>query len=228
MTSLGAELLRRYMASVHFEGTPGTQSNELVHLRELCRLVETIEFTSLSVQALTAIADAPAPSITAAKRRRLVVGRLLRLLRQEGELPSAAEVTASRSIEADLLATPPGGRGTLRRWLAVRKRKLGWHELRWEARRLRELEAVIGDYPGADDEELTTRWLLRLVRQIVDCGCPPVTRRTDPAVCVCCGATTASHGSRPSPGEANQRKLSAVACNYLKFRRQPTPTAVIF
>ncbi len=224
VSELKAELIRRYATSVHLNGTRGVQEEELGYLRELCRLIEGSDFEEVSYQSLAALGALPAPSGTAARRRRRVIGRLIRLLQHSGELPTSPELAASRAIEAIIFETPEGGRGTLRRWLARRRRKLGWHELRWEAKRLSDLEATIVAHPGADDAELTTRWLLASVRSIVNCGCPPITRRSDPSVCTCCGATSASHGTRPSPNEANQRKLRALARRYLQFRRLPTPT----
>ena len=151
----------------------------------------------------------------------------MRLLQQSGELPTAHEVTSSRAIEKELALTPEGGRGTLRRWLAQHQHELGWHELRWQAHKLRQLEEIVAEHPDADDDGAITRWLWKLVRRVVACNCPPVTRRADPSVCSCCGATIATHGYRPSPSRANQRKLAALGRRYLRFRRLPTPTAVV-
>ena len=226
VSEASAELIRRYAASVHLDGSPGTRENALVDLREFCRIVESANLTRFSYSALAALANSSAPSPTAARRRRRVIGRLIRLLQSSGELPTNAELTASDAIETIVAETLPGGRPTLRRWLAQRRRKVGWWMLRWEAKDLRDLESVIAAYPGADDGELITRWLFRLVRQIVDCGCAPISRSADHDVCACCGATTATHGSRPSPGEPNQRKLRALARRYLQFRRLPVPTSV--
>jgi hypothetical protein len=222
----GAELLRRYLASVHFDGAAGTQENELGFLREVCRLVEAFDFDELSVDVLDRAANSPAPSATATLRRRRVIGRVVRQLRHDGELPTAHELRASRAIEAELIDTPRAGRPTLRRWLASRKRKLGWHELRWEARRLRTLEEVIAEHPDAADDELITRWMFQIVRIVVACDCPPVTRQRNGAICSCCGSTIEKKGSRPSPNEQNQRKLRALGHRYLQFRRLPTPTRI--
>lgn len=222
VSEMRAELIRRYATGVHLGGSRGTQENALVDLREFCRLIEQARLEVISYRSLIALAEIPAPSPTAARRRRRVVDRLIRLLQHSGELPTPKELRASDAIEQTIAAMPTNDRGILRSWLAQRRRTVGWWELRWEARRLQQLELVIGEHPDADDDELITRWLCAIVRQIVDCGCPPVTRRRDPAVCSCCGKTRASHGSRPSPSERKQREYSVVARRYLEHRRFAT------
>jgi hypothetical protein len=213
------ELFRRYAAAVRLEGSRQAQESALADLRALRRLLERADLQEITYDSLTALAKIPAPSAAAAGRYRRVVRRLIRLLQDSGELPTQKEVRASQVIEQALAAAPAGGRRILRSWLAQRRRTVGWWELRFEAERLQQLELVIASYPGADDNELITRWLRVIVRQIVKCECPPLTRRANPAVCSCCGKTSASAGTRPSPSEPKQREYTVPARRYLEYRR---------
>lgn len=215
-----AELVRRYFAGVRLEGRVQTQEQALLDLREVCRLIGELQLISYS--SIAALAAIPAPSPTAAKRRRRVVRRLIKLLQNSGELPTLRELNASKAIEQTIAATPLEGRRVLRSWLAQRRHTVGWWDLRFEAERLYQMELVIAAHPEADDQEWITRWLIAIVRQIVKCDCPPVTRSRNHDVCSTCGKTSASHGTRPSPGERKQHEYSVAARRYLEYRRLAT------
>jgi len=217
-SGVGRELFRRYAAAVRFEGSRERQEVALGDLRALGRLLEGVHLQQISYDSLAALTETPAASPAAAKRYRRVVRRLIRLLQSSGELPTPQEVRSSQVIERAIAATPAGGRRILRSWLAQRQRTVGWWELRFEAERLQQLELLIAANPGADDNELITRWLRVIVRQIVKCKCPPLTRWVNPAVCSCCGKTSAGAGTRPSPSERKQREYALTARRYLDYR----------
>lgn len=222
-SAAGAALLTRYLEVASFEGSRATQETELASLRELCRIVEQTPFETISIASLSAAADAEGASATRALRRRRVVGRLIRILQQRGELPSNRDLTASRGLERELAATPEQGRQLLRRWLARRSRHVGWFELRQEARRLRRLEELIVLYPDAEPTDLFGLWLRALVRPIVNCDCAPLTRAADPTRCPHCGATAETHGMRSSPAAAKQDRIRSLGRKYLAFRALSVP-----
>jgi hypothetical protein len=226
VSPIGAELLRRYHVALEFGGANKTEDEQVHVLYELCRLVAEIPFPTLSIEALEQAAVAQTVTRYRAKCRHRAVRQLIRLLQAAGDLPDSDELAASRRIQEQLAKTPTAGRGTLRRWLAKRQHRLGWHELSWEAKRLRKLEEVLTTASAdLDDRDIIAAWIRTLVRQIVDCGHHPVTRANDPARCNQCGATVDSHGRRPSPGERKQKELRRTAAAYLRFRRLPTPTS---
>jgi hypothetical protein len=221
---IGVELLRRYAEAVEFHGSDESQDQQLLIAYEVCKLVEETVFDGLSIEALQRTADVPAPSKTAAIRRRRAVHQLTRLLQAVGDLPDTRDLAASDRIQTELALTPSPGRGTLRRWLSQRQHRVGAYELSWEAAGLRKLEEVLCEHPRLDDRDVIGLWIRTLVRPIVDCGHHPVTRAIDPGLCAQCGATFATHGSRPSPGEHRQQKFRSRGAAYLRFRRLPTPT----
>ena len=217
---IGAHLIERYRQTLTSDGSIGTQDVEIALLRTLCRLLSEAPLPTLSFSALKDLAERPAPTATAALKQQRVIGRVIRLLQHSGDLPSAAELRSNRQVLRVIAEAPPGGRSTLRSWLAARR--VSWHELAWEAERLCVLEQVLAANPSLDDRDAISAWLVRLVRQVPKCSCPPVTRARDHGRCNSCGATIASHGRRPSPSLRKQRELASLGQEYLRVRRPPT------
>lgn len=217
---LGAALLDLYIARIPVSDSPAAAEQDVLYVRELCRIVEANPFTELSVEALEAAAERDAPSKTALCRRRQVVGRVLRLLEQDG-LPPRRDRTISRNLEQELSRLPRDEQSVIRRWLAYRHDQgVGWHELLYEARRIADLERLRREVGSAvADEDTIGLWIRRTVHPVVACDCPPVTRRHDPLHCCSCNASVVTHGTRPSPGPKKRRELRATGRRYLDFRR---------
>jgi hypothetical protein len=215
----GQLLLERYRAGVDLTrgGTCGEQ--EVAFFRELCRLVEEVDLPLLSVAALEEATKRTAPSATAARRRRVVLARLLRILEADG-LPTRSERNAGKRIDAALRATEPGQRRPVRAWLDSRRKRVCLHELSYEAPRIVALEGIAARASAqADDAEINHEWLGTIVQQVVRCKCPPVTRVRSPKRCKSCGATIATVGARPSPAPRRQRELESIGRRYLQHRR---------
>lgn len=223
---IGAHLIERYRQTLSSDGSIGTQDREIAYLRTLCRLLSAVPLPTLSLSALYELAGQPAATATAALKQQRVVGRVIRLLQHVGELPSTAELRSNRRVLRVIAEAPPGGRSTLRCWLAERQHRVGAQQLFWEAKRLCLLEQVLAANPSLDDRDAISAWLVRLVRQVAKCSCPPVTRARDGSRCNSgsCGATIASHGKRPSPSQRKQKELASLGNKYLRVRRLPTAT----
>jgi hypothetical protein len=217
---LGRLLLERYVEAVDLTDP---SELELVLLTHVCRLVEELPLDTISIRALDEAGEAPQPSKTARRLRRIAAGRLRRLLQATGELPGTRELAAEARIVRLLERAPAAGRGTLARWNEVRA-DIEPFERSHELRRLAQLEEVIAERGLLSDEALIQLWLRRLVRPIVACRCAPVTRAVDPNRCNACGATAESHGTRPSPAPPKQRRLERMGRRYLALRRLPVPT----
>ena len=225
---IGAELLRRYVDAVDYlAGSAWVYQREVELLRAICGMVEDTPFCELSLATLEAAAHAPQPTARRTSTRREAARRLRRLLQSTGELPNAETIRYERFIHLLLSSAPARGRRTLERWEVRRRDRLAAFERYHEIRHLTRLEQVIEDTGATDDAVIVHHWLRRTVRRIVACRCPPVTRSQTPGRCIACGATTATHGSRPSPGPGKQRRLERLAHRYLAFRRLPDPTREI-
>jgi hypothetical protein len=225
-STAGAVLLARYAESLDRSRTNSADA-EIIVLRELCSLVEdpTVTLEPLTVDRLRRIAQRPAPSRTAAERRRRLASRLIALLQKDGIFPDSGELHASRSVMRTLAPLPDGRRSRVARWIEEQREypdgrpKTGWGQLLVHARALAELETLLEDLQLDSEEckDAVGLWLERVVREIVDCGCPPVTRARTPHHCHSCGATPTTHGTRPSPALAKQRELEALARRYLDW-----------
>jgi hypothetical protein len=219
MSATGQLLLDQYLARVDL-GRPGpTMENETVLFYEACRLVEELDLSELSVTTFRAAIDRPGLSKTARMRRRRVTGRFFRILVEDG-FPSARERRARERIEEVLKELGAEHAACVRDW--VRKRldeNVGWYDLSHEIRRIAQLELIASaSSDGCESDELIRKWLYKVVQQVVDCCCPPVTRYPDPTRCKSCGATRAE-GSRPSPGPRKQDELAVVGRRYLDVRQ---------
>lgn len=221
LSESGRGLLERYAAEVDLSRSP---KRELELLWAACRLVEEISFDGLSVRALDEAGAQPQASKAGCRYRRVAAGRFRRLLQASGELPAPGELASEARLRRWIATAPPAARATLGRWSEYRSGVLGAYERSHEIRHLSRLERVIETHGPASDASIIQRWLRESVRPIVNCRCAPVTRAIDPEQCSCCGASVATHGTRPSPGPAKQRRLERLAVRYLVFRRGSTPT----
>lgn len=220
ISETGGSLLNRYLALVDLDRPGPTAENETVFFYELCRLVEQVDLSELSLPKLDSWMNQRGVSRTCRIRRRLIVGRLLRILEADG-FPDARDRRAQGRID-DVLRSVNGHHGVqLRRWVDDRRRAgVGWYELSHEVRRLASLEAIACAAPdGATTDELVRGWLSSLVQPVVNCKCPPITRYPDPTRCTSCGETI-DESSRPSPSPRKQRELAALARRYLGARHQ--------
>jgi hypothetical protein len=223
-SDIGRILLARYYDAADFEGVTRHAKEELAMLRALCRVVEDTPFPALSLENLTAAGAAPQQSQTASDMRRIAVVRLRRLLQASGELPAAGTLRHERQIEETIAAAPVAGRRTLERWDVSRRETLNALGRLKEIRHLTRLEEAIAETGEAGDAAILRAWLPLSVRRIVNCRCATITRAETPDRCSACGATIASHGSRPSSGPRRQSELEHLARRYLVFRRRPDPT----
>jgi hypothetical protein len=220
----GRVLLRRYVESLDLSREKHVDI-EIRILGELCRLVEEINLDGLGIERLHQLSLRPAPSKTASFLRRRLARRLIRLLQADGAFPQPGDLRAQKRLQRILDETSAAGRGRLCRWIEEQRehhdgrRKVGWGQLLVHARALAELEAMIDELEldDSDAKDAVELWLNRLVREIVDCGCPPVTRAITPEQCNCCGATAATHGTRLSPAVAKQNELEALGRRYLNW-----------
>ena len=203
---------------------PQTLYEEALLFRLLCTTVEQPELSALSMKRVDQALDRPSPTKTDAGRRRRLRGRIRTLLELEGLIPTRAEATAGRKIDQLIAEAPADRRRTLTEWLHGRGQTLSLHELAREAKHHLLLEAVLHDHPGCSDDVAIQLWLRRLVRPVVNCTCPPVTRRDNPLRCNSCGATPRTAGTRPSPSPRCQGKYERIARRYLRHRRRPTTT----
>jgi len=224
---IGAELVRTYVGRIRSDGSPDTLRHEIGVLRDLCQMVEATPVPTLSVAALESLLQPPAETAARRERRAKAVRRLIRMLQDNGELPSSHDLRYDRKLYQLLAAAASHARDNLTRWCA-RRHGVSPYELYHEARRLQLLEEVLAAQPGLDDRAAVAVWLQTLVRPIVDCGCPPVTRHPDDGrICRSCGQDAAKPGVKttPSPGERKQTALRSLAIKYLRQRHaRLTPT----
>ncbi len=216
---IGAEIVRSYTERIRRDGSAATRNDEIMLLRDLCAMAARTPLHELSVAAIEALNDPPADTEARHNRRAKALRRVIRIFQADGFLPSARDLRYNRKLRALLSRLAPAARPNLERWLA-RRHGVCTYELFHEARRLAVLEDVLAEQPGLHHADAIAAWLERLVRPIVDCPCPPLTRARDPLTCASCGASAATHETRPSPGPAKQAELRSLGMKYLS-QRQP-------
>jgi hypothetical protein len=210
-------LLDQYLTRVDLDRPGSTAENEVVVFYEVCRLVTEIDLSVISLRRLLEWSEAGSTK-TARKRRQLVVGRLIRILEQDG-FCRARERTAKARITAEIDSLASEEAERVRDWIARRRgERVGWYQLSHEARHIALLERCASEAPEVEQPILIRRWLAKIVKQVVDCDCPPVTRYPDPRRCKSCGATIETHGRRPAPGPRKQGELAAIGRRYLNVR----------
>jgi hypothetical protein len=213
-------LLDRYYSGVQFERGGSIPQRELCDFYEVCRIAEHPNLAELSIERLDELTELPRASASAADRRRRVIGRLIRLLEQDG-FPSRATRRENRQVHALIESLPSPSREQLSDWIALRSETVSWHQLLYEARRVAVLERLTVQSQGLEDAEIIKAWLDAIVQPVVKCKCPPVTRKPeDPGRCSSCGKTIDGVGSRPSPCPKKQDELKAIGRKYLERRRR--------
>lgn len=215
-SAAGSQLLDRYYTGVQFDRGGVIPEWELGDFYEACRIAD--EFSGeLTLERLEERARMPDLSVTAARRRRRVISRLVKLLEQDG-LPSRAERRANQRTHEFANALPSPLRERVRGWLALRSQTLGWQQLAQEASRIVQLEQIAALNEAWHPGEVISAWLAAVIRPVVKCQCPPVTRAIDPTRCTSCGATIEEVGSRPAPGPRKQDELRSLGRRYLAWR----------
>jgi hypothetical protein len=220
---IGGRLVELYVERISAAGSHATQRAELALLRELCRMLSVAPLPELSVATLDALWQEASVSDARRVVRRRVVGRVVRILQERGELPDRKELHYNARLQLLVTGAPDAARANLRVWLAQRQHRVSPYELYHEARRLLVLEAVLADEPMLAAPDAISAALRRIVHQIAACPCPPVTRSTEGS-CRSCQATPATHGAVPSPGVRKQREFRSLAAKYLAARRPHTTT----
>lgn len=224
VSAIGAELVRTYAGRISAHGSGGSLNHEIELLRVLCAMVHAKPLPVLSVAALESLLQLPAASAHQQRLRRKVIRRVVRILQDDGLVPSSHDLRYDRKLHELLDGSASYARDHLKRWFA-RRHSVGAYELYHEARRLELLEEVLAAHPAVEEGAAIGAWLGLLVRPVVDCGCPQVTRAKDGLVCSSCGATALPGiGTRPSPGLRKQAELRSLAAKYLAQRR-PYATA---
>jgi len=218
----GSFLLERYLRGVELDRNRTTQEHEVWLFRELLRMVSELGAEHITLDALTHLTNRPGLTPTAVRRRRTLVWRLWNLLASDGIFPTRAEVRANRRIQATIASVPEPTRDALRRWLAYRHERVGWHQLAWEAQHLRELLHVRASMPVTDLRDVIGTWIAQIVRPVANCRHATVTRRTDGS-CSKCNATVSSHGQRPSPDPRKQLVLVSIARKFFAYCGEPVP-----
>lgn len=210
-SAIGQALLERYLARIEIERAPHPRRERRL-VRELCSLVEEVAFPTLTIRALLEAGSAN-------PLRRRVCWRLIRILQADGDLPGSAALRKHAQISRTTAQAAAPARAALEHWVELRQESVCAHELCREAKRHAELEQVLAEHPDMSPQHAIDLWLRRIVRRIVDCGCPPITRALDPDRCSSCNATSLTHGTRPSPAKEKQQRYAAVARRYLDQRR---------
>lgn len=210
-SAIGQALLERYLDRIEIERASQPRRERRL-VRELCSLVEEVAFPTLTIRALLEAGSAN-------PLRGRVCWRLIRVLQADGDLPDSAALRRHVQISRTIAQAPAPARAALERWVELRQENVGPHELSEEIRRYAELERILAEHPDVSAQRAIDLWLRRIVRRIVDCRCPPITRALDPDRCNSCEATTLTHGTRPSPAMEKQQTYAAGARRYLAQRR---------
>ena len=217
---VNAMLLDRYVALVDWDAARSAQQIywALACLRALIVALEEVELKILNHAALDQLRDLPAerPIEEAAQRR--AVAQLRRDLQAWGELPSVRARRAARALDMLVEELPPASGAVFSAWIRRRSEALAPPQLRAEAHHLVVLEQLATLEPDLDPEALLMLWLSRIVRQVVNCPCPPVARTHSPHHC----PRHPDYPLGPSPRARKQRELLAAGRRYLAFRKENT------